>query len=26
VQLTDAVRELRTLGEAELHVIDSLVA
>jgi 6-phosphofructokinase 1 len=26
VQLSDAVRELRTLGEAELHVIDSLVA
>ena len=26
VQLNDAVRELRTLGEAELHVIDSLVA
>jgi len=26
VQLTDAVRELRTLGDDELHVIDSLVA
>jgi 6-phosphofructokinase 1 len=26
VQLTDAVRELRTLGDAELHVIDALAA
>jgi 6-phosphofructokinase 1 len=26
VQLTDAVRELRTLGEAELHIIDALTS